>query len=290
MAVLPLSAWTAAALGVVLGHLIRRAVPHLLRLRDRSLPFRRPWPEFLCASAFVALATLRAPWPAWLLTALLVAASVCDVRSKLIPDLLTLGGVPLGWLASYFGPNLVRAVPLHDLLVINAGLSFRSPWSALLLAVSGSALGLALVWALRTVFRALASVEAMGWGDAKLLAVAGAFLGPVGAVVTLALSFFLGTLHGAYSTWRSGQPHFAFGPSLALAAWCVAAGSEYLIEGVGRFQAWLFTLPLAALAAAYSLMLAFVIYLLWRLRRKSAEYEALIEADYAEIETELEDP
>jgi len=288
VATLPISAWTAAALGVVLGHLIRRTVPRLLRLRDRSLPFRRPWPELLCAVGFAALAVLDAPWPAWLLTALLVAASACDVRSKLIPDRLTLGGVPVGCLASYLEPDLVRAVPLHDLLAINAGLSFRSQWTALLLAVAGAALGLLLVWAIRTVFRALAGVEAMGWGDAKLLAAAGAFLGPVGAVLTLALSFFVGTIQGVFSTWRSGQPHFAFGPSLALAAWCVAAGSEHLMEGVGRFQSWLFTLPMTALAAAYSLMLAFVVYLLWRLRRKSAEYEALIEADYAEIERELD--
>jgi len=288
VATLPISAWTAAALGVVLGHLIRRTVPRLLRLRDRSLPFRRPWPELLCAVGFAALAVLDAPWPAWLLTALLVAASACDVRSKLIPDRLTLGGVPVGCLASYLEPDLVRAVPLHDLLAINAGLSFRSQWTALLLAVAGAALGLLLVWAIRTVFRALAGVEAMGWGDAKLLAAAGAFLGPVGAVLTLALSFFVGTIQGVFSTWRTGQPHFAFGPSLALAAWCVAAGSEHLMEGVGRFQSWLFTLPMTALAAAYSLMLAFVVYLLWRLRRKSAEYEALIEADYAEIERELD--
>ena len=288
MAVLPLSAWTAAALGVVLGHLIRRGVPHLLRLKDRSLPFRRPWPELLCAAAFATLSAVGAPWPAWLLTTLLVAASACDVRSKLIPDAVTVGGVPVGFVASYLEPDLVRAVPLHDLLVINAGLSFRSQWTALLLAVAGAALGLALVWAIRAVFRALARVEAMGWGDAKLLAAAGAFLGPVGVVLALALSFFLGTLQGAYSTWRTGQPHFAFGPSLALAAWLVAAGSEHLMEGVGRFQAWLLTLPMTALAAAYSLMLAFVIFLLWRLRRKSAEYEAMIEADYAEIESELD--
>lgn len=288
MAVWPLSAWTAAALGVVLGHLVRRGVPRLLRLRDRSLPFRRPWPELLLAAGFAALSALQAPWPAWLLATILLAVSACDLRSKLIPDSLTLGGIPLGLAASYLEPDLVRAVPLHDLLAINAGLSYRSPWTALLLALLGATLGLVAVWAIRTVFRALARVEAMGWGDAKLLAAVGAFLGPVGALLTLGLSFFLGTLHGLVSTWRSGRPHFAFGPSLALAAFLVAAGAEHLIEGVGRFQAWLFTLPLPLLASAYSLMLAFVIFLLWRLRRRAAEYEEMIESDYAEIESELE--
>lgn len=288
MSVLPISAWTAAALGVVVGHLIRRAVPRLLRLRDRTLPFRRPWPELLCAAAFTILSALGAPWPAWLLTAILLAASACDLRSKLIPDVLTLGGIPAGLVASYLEADLVRSIPLHDLLVINLGLSFRSQSSALLLAGVGAMVGLAAVWTIRTVFRALAGVEAMGWGDAKLLAAVGAFAGPVGAVLTLALSFFLGTAQGAYSAWRTGRPHFAFGPSLALAAWCVAAGSDHLMEAVGRFQSWLLTLPLTALAAGYSVLLAFVVYLLWRLRRKSAEYEAMIEADYAEIESELD--
>lgn len=289
MAVWPLSAWTAAALGLVLGHLLRRAVPRLLRLRDPSLPFRYPWPEMLCALAFSLLAATDAPWPAWWLTLVLVAASACDLRSKLIPDVLTVGAVPTGFLASYLEPTLVRAVPLHDLLAIQAGLSFRDSSTALLLSVAGAVFGLSLVWALRVVFRAIASVEAMGWGDAKLLAATGAFLGPVGVVLTLALSFFLGTLHGTFATLRTGQPHFAFGPSLALAAWCVAAGSEHLMEGVGRFQSWLFTLPLTALTAVYSILLAFVVYLLWRLRRKSAEYEAMIESDYAAIESELEE-
>ena len=252
------------------------------------MPFAHPWPELLCATGFATLSGLGTPWPAWLLTALLVQAAACDLRSKLIPDTVTLGGVPVGCVVSYLEPDLVRAVPLHDLLAIQAGLSFRSQWTALLLAAVGALLGLALVWAIRAGFRAVANVEAMGWGDAKLLAAAGAFVGPLGVLLTLALSFLLGTLQGAYSAWRTGQPHFAFGPSLALAAWLVAAGSEYLMEGVGRFQAWLLTLPLTALAAAYSLMLAFVVFLLWRLRRKSAEYEAMIEADYAEIESELD--
>lgn len=289
MSVWPLSAWTAAVLGVVAGHLIRRLTPHLLRLRDRSLPFGRPWPELITAAGFAALAALRAPWTAWLLTLVLVAASACDLRSKLIPNTLTFSGVLAGLVAARFEPGLLRAVPLHDLLVIQLGMSFRGTWTGVFLAATGAVLGYAVVWALRVVFRAIARVEAMGRGDAKLLAAIGAFVGPVGAVLTLALSFFVGSLHGAISTWRSGRPHFAFGPSLAVAAWLVAAGAEYVMEGVGRFQAWLLTLPLMALAVGYSLMLAFVVFLLWRLRRKSALYEEMIESDYEQIESELEE-
>lgn len=284
----PPSPWTALVLGLLVGHAVRRLTPWLLGLRDRRPPFARPWPELVSGAAFAVLAWLGSPWPAWVLAVFLLAATTCDLRSKLIPDRVTFGGALVGLVLVRWQPDLVRAVPLHDLLVLELDLAFRGPWTGPLLAASGALVGFALVWAIRVVFRALAGVEAMGLGDAKLLLLVGAYVGPVGALLTLALSFFVGALHGAVSTWRTGAPHFAFGPSLAAAAGLVAAGAERLVEGIGAFQSFLVSLPLPVLAGGYSLLLAVVLLMIWRLRQRAAEYEAMIEEDYRRIEEELE--
>lgn len=86
---------------------------------------------------------------------LVVAASACDLRTRRIPNALTLGSAAV-------------AVALHTGL---------SGWSGLLSAVSGWAAGTLL-------FFPLFALGGMGAGDVKLLAAVGAWLGPMGAVWT----------------------------------------------------------------------------------------------------------
>ena len=86
---------------------------------------------------------------------LILAASVCDLNSRRIPNALTFGAAAI-------------AVAMHVLL---------NGWSGLLLAVSGWAAGFAL-------FAPVYAVRGIGAGDVKLLAAIGAWLGPVGALWT----------------------------------------------------------------------------------------------------------
>ena len=86
---------------------------------------------------------------------LVLAASVSDLRSRSVPNALTL------WAAAV-------AVVMHGLL---------NGWSGALLAASGWTVGLAL-------FFPLFALGGMGAGDVKLLAAIGAWLGPAGAVWT----------------------------------------------------------------------------------------------------------
>jgi prepilin peptidase CpaA len=95
------------------------------------------------------------PVPVVAVVAVVVAASICDVRGRRIPNALTLGAA-------------VVAVAMQ--LVMHG-------WSGVLLAASGWAVGAAL-------FFPLFALGGMGAGDVKLLAAIGAWLGPAGAVWT----------------------------------------------------------------------------------------------------------
>ncbi len=85
--------------------------------------------------------------------ALVLAAVVWDVRSRRVPNALTLGGAAV-------------AFAMHGLL---------HGWSGLLTSASGWAVGLVL-------FLPLFALGGMGAGDVKLLGAIGAWLGPRGAV------------------------------------------------------------------------------------------------------------
>jgi prepilin peptidase CpaA len=122
-----------------------------------------------------------------LLCALLALAVASDVRSRRIPNLLVLLG-------------MIAGLTLHTLLPAGDGL-FRQPFGALgfTSALAGLGLGLALLLPLYML-------GAMGAGDAKLMAMVGAFLGPLavldaallsllaGGVLSLAVALWSGTL------------------------------------------------------------------------------------------------
>ena len=84
-----------------------------------------------------------------------MSASICDLKSRRIPNALTFGAAGLG-LAAHLA---------------------LGGWSGLALALSGWAVGLAL-------FFPVFALGGMGAGDVKLLAAFGAWLGPSGAAWT----------------------------------------------------------------------------------------------------------
>ena len=113
--------------------------------------------------------------PEWVVaavfTTILLAIALTDLRTYIIPDELSVGGMLLG-LALAFLPGGLR------------------PLEALLGAVAGGGLLLALAWIGTAIFRK----EAMGGGDVKMLAMIGAFVGWRGVFLTLFLGALLGSL------------------------------------------------------------------------------------------------
>jgi len=282
----------ASAAGLLVGLAVRFAAPWLLGLSGPRWRFRWPWPELLGAGLFAAVAGvygISRPALAWYVFAsLLLAIVACDVLAKLIPDLLTLGGAVAGLaLSTVFPANILALLEQGELILV-----LRLPWEdprpiGAVAALWGAVFGFALLELVRRLVSRWAGIEVMGAGDPKMLLMIGAFLGPVGVAVALFLSFFAGAALGALHSAIARQPHVPFGPALAVGGFVTALWGEPTLETIWRWQYWLFMrLPIWALVLIYVALGALALYLLWRLKSRAAEYDAIIEEDYRRLDEE----
>lgn len=149
------------------------------------------------------------------LTLFLVPITMIDFDHQLIPDAIVLPLMWLGLTLSLFGP-----LPGADTL-------FIAPEDAII----GAMAGYLSLWTVYQLFKLITGKEGMGYGDFKLLAALGAWLGwqqlpliimmsaVVGAVVGIALIVFRG---------RDRQIPIPFGPYLAAAGWISLLWGEEL--------------------------------------------------------------
>jgi leader peptidase (prepilin peptidase)/N-methyltransferase len=160
------------------------------------VPLRYPLIEVATAALFVLAVLARgAGLESAMLCALalgLVIAAAADLDRQVIPDLVLLVLLPLG-------------------LGYRAALGL--PWSD---TVGGLVAALALAGALRWLGARLRGREALGLGDVKLLAVAGAWVGLAALPWFLVAAGVLG-LALALAWRRHGGETFPFGPALAAA-------------------------------------------------------------------------
>jgi leader peptidase (prepilin peptidase)/N-methyltransferase len=95
---------------------------------------------------------------------------------------------------------------------------FADPRSAIV----GAAAGYLSLWSVFHLFRLLTGKEGMGYGDFKLLAMLGAWLGwqllPQIVLISALAGALLGTLLIATGRQKRGNP-MPFGPFLAIAGW-----------------------------------------------------------------------
>jgi len=197
----------------------------LLRGRARCcgahLDWRYPVVELLTAVLFTALWFLYPPklfFAYAVLTAGLIVASGIDFDHLVIPDALTLGGVVLGITASYLLPELQDQTDATDAMI-------RSAISA--------AMGGAILYLLAKTASWLLQKEAMGIGDAKLLAGLAAFLGWTALPWILTISSLLGTLAGAAILLKRKQKlgiKIPYGPYLALSSLLWLLGGKVLVH------------------------------------------------------------
>ncbi len=127
----------------------------------------------------------------------LLALAFIDFDTQLLPDNLTLPLLWLGLIANLFG----LFVPLAD-------------------AVIGAVAGYLVLWTVYWAFKLLCGKEGMGYGDFKLLAALGAWLGWQALLPIILFSSLAGVLIGIMLAGIRGHDHnipMAFGPLLAAA-------------------------------------------------------------------------
>lgn len=133
------------------------------------------------------------------LTWALITLTMIDYDHQLLPDSITL---PLLWLG----------------LIVNTQSLFVDIKSA----VIGAAMGYLILWSVYWAFKLITKKEGMGFGDFKLLAALGAWMGWQQLPVIIILSAFTGAVIGivgivVFSKEKS-KP-IPFGPYLAIAGW-----------------------------------------------------------------------
>lgn len=139
----------------------------------------------------------------------LLALAVIDFRTYLLPDILTL---PLLW------AGLLYQLVFQPFLLTNA--------------VVGAISGYLILWSFFWAFKLLTGKEGMGYGDFKLLAALGAWLGwsflPLLLLLSAGLGAIVGIIAQASFPRLRGAP-LPFGPFLAIAGWvCLLVGNDLM--------------------------------------------------------------
>ena len=185
----------------------------------QSISLRYPIVEvFTAVLAAICAWRFGFGWEALLaigLSCALVAISLIDADHQIIPDSIV---VPLLWVGIVM--SLFHPLPGTDTL-------FIPPRDA----IAGAIAGYLSLWSVYQLFKLVTGKEGMGYGDFKLLAALGAWLGwkalptiilmsaVVGAVVGIALIVFRG---------RDRAAPIPFGPYLAAAGWITMLWGETL--------------------------------------------------------------
>jgi len=169
----------------------------------------------LASAALAAVVVWQLGWSAAavagvLLTWTLIPVAVIDYDHQIIPDAITLPGLWLGLLCNLFG----------------ALASIES-------AVIGAAAGYGVLWLVYHGFRLMTGKEGMGYGDFKLLALLGAWLGWQALPVIVLLASFVGAAVGialiVLGRHERTKP-IPFGPYLAVAGWVALLWGGDLVD------------------------------------------------------------
>ncbi len=210
-----------------------------LRARCRHcgarIALRYPVVEILTGATFAAIAWRFGPTYAtpvlMLFASGLIAAALIDLDHQIIPDQISLGGLVLG----------LTVLPLIHFLGGN------SLQDALGESFSGALIGGGMLWSIAFLHARVSSTlgrrfdhwpgegetyprpnsmeywtwfPGLGFGDVKLLAMIGSFLGPWGVLRTIVAASLLGLVMGV--GWavfrRSWNTPFGFGPAIAFGA------------------------------------------------------------------------
>jgi leader peptidase (prepilin peptidase)/N-methyltransferase len=156
-------------------------------------------------------------WPALAglaLTWMLIALAGIDFRTQYLPDQIN---YPLLWLGL-----LLSVLPM-----------FVNPVAAIV----GAAIGYLSLWSVYWLFKLATGKEGMGYGDFKLLAALGAWMGPGKLLPIVLLSSLVGAVvGGALIALRKHQREvpMPFGPFIAMAGWICFVAGDWLLDAYAR--------------------------------------------------------
>ncbi len=130
---------------------------------------------------------------------LLLGLIFTDAETQLLPDKMTLTGLLLGLLFSLFVPVNDLVSQLLPGMVSMPAFSTSWRWLSLLDAVTGAVVGASFIYGAGAIYLRARGVEGMGFGDVKLMAMVGAFLGVRLTIFTIFAGSIAGSLFGLWT-------------------------------------------------------------------------------------------
>ncbi len=171
----------------------------------KPISWRYPVVELLTGAATVAVLHRFGMGPAGLVYLAfvcgLIVCSFVDLDFRIIPDEISIGGMVVGLLASFFIPELHGA---------------GSGWLGLGRSAIGLLVGGGMLFVTGLIGDFLFKKESMGFGDVKLLAMAGSILGWKLALLTFFLSPVLAVVPGLFVLLLKKSHEIPYGPFLSI--------------------------------------------------------------------------
>lgn len=158
-----------------------------------GIPVRYPLLELATAAAFaicvgqLGLTIVALKYA--IFSAILIALAASDFENLILPDEFTLGGLLIGLVLAWF-------VPLETFFGYFLPRDWSNQWRSLAEGAFAAALASASIWLIGFLYEKVRHREGLGLGDVKMIAMIGAFVGLQGALLTLVLASFLGSVLG----------------------------------------------------------------------------------------------
>jgi len=185
---------------------------------DAPISFRYPMVEVIsgsfAVSLFLTFGLSLESLVYFVFISSLIVITFIDLDHKIIPDIISLPGIPIGLVASFALPTITLKASVLGLLIGGGSLWF-------------------VAWA----YNLIAHRDGMGGGDIKLLAMIGTIIGWKGVIFTIFASSVVGSCVGiAMMLIKGKNMRFAipFGPFLSIGA------IAYVFFG-SQFIAWYFS-------------------------------------------------
>lgn len=165
------------------------------------IPWRYPLVELstACLWGFAAWRTLPEHFDLCLVYTIvlsgLVVATFVDFACFEIPDEVSIGGMVLAPIASLLVPALHAGSPVAA-WIDGPGAVEVSRFAALTTCLAGMVVGGGILWLIGKIGSAIYGRDAMGFGDVKLLAAGGGFVGPGAILVALMIGALVASVAG----------------------------------------------------------------------------------------------
>jgi leader peptidase (prepilin peptidase)/N-methyltransferase len=167
----------------------------------------------------------------------LIVLALIDAEHRILPDVITLNGI---WVGILISTALGHSDGFASRLIHWATTNPVDPhWTGLASSVVGAIIGGGLLWAVGEAFFRIRGVEGMGFGDVKMMAMVGAFLGAPLTLLTIMIGSLVGSIIGLALIrfgGKSREYELPFGTFLGIAAIiAVLYGNDLIRFYIDRF-------------------------------------------------------